>query len=429
MAVQQLTWLPDERPGVETDRSSTFADNRSLPIHRWFRYSAGFSALWVRDVIEREKAKGRHRVLDPFAGSGTVLLEGERCDVEAIGLEAHPFVARVARAKLCWRENPGIFLDYVLSIMEGARRRTGDVDEYPELIRKCYPPEALCALHSLREAWRASADGGDCSELAWLTLVTILRDCSPVGTAQWQYVLPNKAKSKAAHPYRAFREKAGLMAGDMATQQRTASGTEARLYHDDARLCVAVPDKWADLVITSPPYANNYDYADATRLEMSFMGDVQGWGDLQQAVRRFLVRACSQHMVGMDGELDRMLGNALLAPIRGEIADVCRELGAEREKHGGRKAYHTMVAAYFLDMAETWVALRRVTTDDSLVCFVIGDSAPYGIYVPVHRWLGELAVAAGFRTYSFEKLRDRNVKWKNRKHRVPLQEGRLWVKG
>jgi hypothetical protein len=38
-------------------------------------------------------------------------------------------------------------------------------------------------------------------------------------------------------------------------------------------------------------------------------------------------------------------------------------------------------------------------------------------------------MAAGFKAYRFEKTRDRNVKWKNRKHRVPLQEGRLWVEG
>ena len=86
-----------------------------------------------------------------------------------------------------------------------------------------------------------------------------------------------------------------------------------------------------------------------------------------------------------------------------------------------------MIAAYFLDLAKVWIALRRVTTDDALACFVIGDSAPYGVYVPVDRWLGELALSAGFKSYYFEKIRDRNVKWKNRKHKVPLHEGRLWV--
>src|SRR5947199_8015093 len=82
------------------DTTSTFSDNLSLPIHRWFRYSAGFSALWVRQLIEQEKSNGRTKILDPFSGSGTVLLESEFSNVEAMGIEAHPFVARIAKAKL-----------------------------------------------------------------------------------------------------------------------------------------------------------------------------------------------------------------------------------------------------------------------------------------------------------------------------------------
>jgi hypothetical protein len=44
-------------------------------------------------------------------------------------------------------------------------------------------------------------------------------------------------------------------------------------------------------------------------------------------------------------------------------------------------------------------------------------------------WMWKLAEAAGFGSSRFERTRERNVKWKNRKHRVPLQEGRLWVEG
>ena len=88
-----------------------------------------------------------------------------------------------------------------------------------------------------------------------------------------------------------------------------------------------------------------------------------------------------------------------------------------------------MIASYFLDLALVFRTLRRVCRPGAEVCFVIGDSAPYGVYVPVEKWLGELAVAGGFRTCHFEKIRDRNIKWKNRKHDVPLHEGRLWIQG
>src|SRR6266699_2493113 len=80
------------------DTTSTFSDNLSLPIHRWFRYSAGFSATWVNKLIRAQKELNRERVLDPFAGSGTTILEAEKCGCDSVGIEAHPFVARVSRA-------------------------------------------------------------------------------------------------------------------------------------------------------------------------------------------------------------------------------------------------------------------------------------------------------------------------------------------
>jgi hypothetical protein len=42
---------------VKADTSSTFTDNMKLPVHRWFRYSAGFSAQWVESVITHAKAR------------------------------------------------------------------------------------------------------------------------------------------------------------------------------------------------------------------------------------------------------------------------------------------------------------------------------------------------------------------------------------
>lgn len=428
--LDQPSLFNDQGPILDASRNaSTFTDNLSLPINRWFRYSAGFSAPWARSLIDQEKHAGRRTVLDPFAGSGTALLESESCGLESVGVEAHPFVARVARAKLSWRENPELLRRRAADILRLASTTATATGSFAPLIHKCFTPDVLDRLGGLLEAWKSTADGSPASELAWLALVSILRESSGVGTAQWQYVLPNKKKVRVSDPLDAFSTKAELMAQDMETRQGLPYGPRAILYLDDARTCSSVPDGWADLVVTSPPYANNYDYADATRLEMTFLGEIEGWGDLQHAVRRHLVRSCTQHVGKLSRRTGEMLEDPLLRPIGDELKQVCVALDAERENHGGKKAYHTMVAAYFLDLARVWIALRRVSADGALICFVVGDSAPYGVHVPVERWLGELAVAAGFKGWRFEKTRDRNVKWKNRKHRVPLHEGRLWVEG
>ena len=143
----------------EKDVTSTVRDNLSLPIHRWFRYSAGFSALWVRDLIEKEKKNGKHRVLDPFAGSGTVVLEGENCQVESIGIESHPFVSRIARAKLCWQEDANDFYEFARRVLNKASKLTVGTRSYSPLIEKCYPSEILRALESLRLVWQDESVG------------------------------------------------------------------------------------------------------------------------------------------------------------------------------------------------------------------------------------------------------------------------------
>jgi len=415
------------RPALDVvGHTSNFLDNLRLPVHRWFRYSAGFSAEWVKWLLAERKGS-ELRVLDPFVGSGTTCLACDEMGVESCGLEAHPFVCRVARAKLGYTADPERFLAKADSAFRFARQAQA-ASSYPELIRKCFGPETLSFLDRFRQAVEKEQDGTQEAELLWMALVSSLRVASEAGTAPWQYVLPGRRKTTPPSPEVALHKAVQMIWADIRFMARRAKPL-AKLRMDDARKCSTVPDGWATLVITSPPYANNYDYADATRLEMAFMGEIRGWGDLQDAVRRHLVRACSQHVPPNAVDLDEVLASPELAPIRDEIVPVCGELSSVRLERGGKKTYNNMVACYFLDLAQVWRALRRVCASSCEVCFVIGDSAPYGIYVPVIEWFGKLARAAGFDAWTFEKLRDRNVKWKNRKHRVPLCEGHLWVRG
>ncbi|HEY7426482.1 MAG TPA: DNA methyltransferase [Gemmataceae bacterium] len=425
---QLLLFPAEEMATVREAASSTFVENMALPVHRWFRYSAGFSAEWVESVIAKAQQSGPAAVLDPFAGAGTTLIAAEKLGVPSCGVEAHPFVTRIARAKLLYRSDPQAFLQRVAKVKRLAQTLTASVDDYPPLIRKCFTDDSLTCLDQLRRAWEKSDDQSPASQLVWLALVAILRSVSHAGTAPWQYVLPRKSKRLPVHPLTAFEAMTAMIAADMRTATR-GEGPSALLVPSDARTCAGVLDQWANLVITSPPYANNYDYADATRLEMCFLREIDGWGDLQQAVRQHLIRSCSQHVPERAVDLEQILSAPELAVLREEIAKVCAQLASIRQHKGGKKTYHLMVAAYFLDLAQVWRALRRVCQRPSRVCFVLGDSAPYGIYVPVMQWLGRLALAAGFTAFEFEKTRDRNVKWKNRKHRVPLCEGRLWVQG
>lgn len=412
--------------GDELRHQTNFVSNMQLPVHRWFRYSAGFSAAWVEQVLKESGDPSEMRVLDPFAGSGTTLLAAQSCGATSIGWDSHTFVARVANTKLRWQADPLTLRTRSAELLRSFHP-VASLENVPPLLAKCYTSDVLGDLLGLRDTLMASGTADDTGSLLWLALVAIVRPVSHVGTAQWQYVLPKKRKGRMLGVREAFTAQIGMMATDMEWRQSECPTPPVATFLDvDARSTDHVDAGWATHVICSPPYANNYDYADATRLEQTVLGEVSSWGDLKE-LRNKLMRSCSQHMRNYDPE--EAFSDPLLAPIRNELGKVYQELDAVRSEHGGKKVYHSMVLAYFHDLAHVWKNLRTACVPGSRVCFVIGDSAPYGVYVPVERWLGELAMSAGFTSWSFEKVRDRNIKWKNRKHRVPLHEGRLWVQG
>lgn len=397
-----------------------------LPVHRWYRYTAGFSAAWVSKVINDEKKNGRNHIIDPFVGSGTVAIECQKNNVEGYGLESNPYVYRIASAKLKWNTtDPKLIENAAKSLLQSAKNTATDISSYPSLIKRCFPEGTLNKLDALKRACLLM-EKGDEQDFMWFVITSILRPTSPVGTAQWQYIQPKKSKAKVLDPYDAFRKKVMDICADIRTLNAQKSSHSVYILQEDSRGEVNIPDNWGDLVITSPPYANNYDYADAMRLEMSFWGDLDGYNGLK-GVSAHLVRACTQHVANLRNEVQELIQSHLLAPIRDEIQEKFDLLAKEKENHGGKKNYHLMIVAYFYDLACVFRMLNQKTKENCKMCFVIGDSAPYGIYIPVDNWLGRLAINAGFKDFTFEKLRDRNTKWKNRKHRVPLKEGRLWI--
>jgi hypothetical protein len=243
---------------------------------------------------------------------------------------------------------------------------------------------------------------------------------------------PKKRKpteENVSQPTEAFIQKINEITHDIQLFNAKSIASLGTILNHDARDSRADYNNAFDMLITSPPYPNNYDYADATRLEMVFWGDITGWGDLQKKVRQNLIHSCSQHTAAEKLNMENILSDPILFPIKDELTCVCEKLEKVRFDHGGKKTYHTMIAAYYRDLAQVFFALRPLMKECSLICFVIGDSAPYGVYAPADEWLGKLALSAGFASWTFDKTRDRNIKWKNRKHTVPLKEGRLWIRG
>lgn len=420
----------------------TFTDNLSAPVHRWFRYPAGFSHRAVEEAIRIESIQPGMCIYDPFVGTGTTCIVAKLHGIDSIGVEAHPFIYSVAKAKLDW-ELPAhdlagavrCFAEWVQSDLRNASRKA-NLDGLPKLVRTCFDESNLRELVAIRDRIQSSDLAQQHRALLTLCLAATLRPAACVETG-WSYVLPRRSrKLPAPAASRLFMERLRLMLEDL-TWIHSQDGTrgQVNLIQGDARLArppgessagTSLDEASVDMVFTSPPYLNNYDYADRTRLEMYFLGLAGSWNEITLKVRdRLLVSATTQ--VRRDGEAidDTLAGvRQVSAAVYRSVKRKCGALDSERRKRRSGKNYDVMVAMYFRDITKVLRQLLPVVKPGRKCLLILGDSAPYGIHIPTHEYLAQIGIDLGFSEVSLHRLRTRGTKWRtnSRRHKVSLSE-------
>jgi tRNA G10 N-methylase Trm11 len=421
---------------VVSNKKVTFADNMDEPVHRWFRFPAGFSAELVRETIRVFKIDKSSIILDPFTGSGTTNVVAESLGINSIGVELHPLLAWVARVKTYWAfdlsalksEIEKLFNKLDHEINSRADRLIKDVHLKPELLLKCYPPRTLAELYAIKEIVEEIPDQ-HLRDFFLLALLSTLRDATDVDVG-WPYVLPRKRKKKALPPLIAFKQRVRMQYDDL-VEVRSKLGEkipETIIYEEDARRLTRILDRNSiDFVFTSPPYLNNYDYADRTRLELYFLGWALSWREISEKIRKKLIVSCAHQAAELGLPEGLMPSDEIEESVREELIEKSRLLNRIKYTRGGKKDYDIMVVAYFNDMVKAMKEIYEVMKDRAYFAMVVGDSAPYGVYIPTDEYLGKIGVGIGFKWYKIYVIRRRGHKWsylveKGRRHGIPLKE-------
>lgn len=424
------------------EKYGSFKDCRTAPVYRWFEYPAGYSYRLVESKMRAEGLEaGSSRVADPFAGSGTTSLAARQYGADSVCTEAHPFVWWVATTKVHDGYDEADIRREAERITDGARREAAGLDVggvWPDLVYKCYGPDNLRLLYLLRERVAAVGDGHT-RDFLRLALVATLRRASKAGTG-WPYIAPSKHGSKAVErdALDEFGARCSLMLGDLREFGEMCGGpargrrTAHNIVNGDARQFARHAGSGAiDLVVTSPPYLNNYDYADRTRLETFFLGAYSSWGEITREVRDSLMTAATTQVRMRDyGERREMPAvREASAAVHSEVSGIVERLEAIRADGVHKKTYDLMVAGYFEDITAVVGQVHRVLDRGRRFVLVLGDSAPYGVHVRTDELIGRIAVGAGFASYDVEVLRARGDKWRNnpQRHHVPLRESIVTV--
>ncbi|MDE2847514.1 MAG: DNA methyltransferase [Gemmatimonadota bacterium] len=211
---------------------------------------------------------GVKRVLDPFAGSGTTLVECMRLGLDYEGQDINPLAVLFCRVKA------GPFhinkLEYVYKkvIEKACMDRGRKIEaEFPGL-EKWFYPDAITQLSRIRRAIR-SIDHHWCRLVLWSGLAETVRQTSNSRTSTFKLHIRSKddLESRKVNPIETFSKVISDITKRLHEEAEALRGT-GRLttngfYSGDLqiRLCDSTNSRingcLLDLLITSPPYGDN----------------------------------------------------------------------------------------------------------------------------------------------------------------------------
>jgi hypothetical protein len=409
---------------TELDRSGRpNGASRTRPFDRWFRYPAGFSEAALTAALDSVGHANGRWLVDPFAGAavgGTAaLVAGWRF----AGIEAHPAIAELADLKF---RRASAAADLVAASADTVERAEQIAPVVPEndLLERSFDSAVLANLCRLKEAILAEQTESQWRvHLKWALLGT-LRDVASVKVG-WPYQRPALARQPPHRDVqRRFLQRAARIAEDLIDAPSTRG---SRVIAGDSGAAqpwrAVLGGQKAAACVTSPPYLNNFDYADATRLEMYFWGHADSWNSLVNSVRADMLIATTQQT--RRDHATAALQHLLVYPgLARRLDDLRRRLETERVRRGRGKEYDRVLAPYFLGIARVLSRLHKNLSPGATCAWVVGDSAPYGIYIDTPGLIGALSEELGFVVDADVPLRRRGHRWRTNgtRHQVELSE-------
>ncbi|MBW4692372.1 MAG: site-specific DNA-methyltransferase [Lyngbya sp. HA4199-MV5] len=392
-----------------------FAEDHAA--HNWYRFVLSFPPHLVRDYLQRFGITSEQRVLDPFCGTGTTVVECKKLGIPSVGVEANPMAHFAGRVKTNWHPDPDRLLNHAKQIADDALAALTPAEEPGSL--------GAAPLRSLNDEQAALILKNSISPLPLHKTLVLLEHLTQKATAPYydhERLALAKAivnsisnlhfgpevgvgRAKADAPVvECWLEAIATMANDL-RELKSCSPVEAIVHHADSRQLVNVLEPCSiDAVITSPPYPNEKDYTRTTRLESVLLGFINTKADLR-ALKQGLVRSNTRNVYAAD-EDDRWVTD------HAEVQRIANEIEARRlalgKTSGFERLYARATKLYFGGMARHLAELRQFLRPGAQLAYVVGDQASYlRVMIRTGQLLADIARSLGYEVLAIDLFRTR----------------------
>ncbi len=271
-----------------------FRESMHTARHRWFPYKEGFSPSFVRAFMKRYAKPNAQTVFDPFGGVGTTLLECCRLHKNSFGFEVSPMSYFIAKTKAETYSSADFkTFDHWLTGFQDAALEPVAAAPANATVVSYFEPRYLEAILKVKAFYRQIDDqkSKNLFKLAFLSCLERYSTHRKAGNglkkkSRFTYTDTFEApieqvKQSVISELKKYR--ADLVEEPVINNYFLMYGSclDAEAYPKDAQF---------DAVLTSPPYANCFDYSKIYMVEL-WLGDFFTDKNSQKDFRRNSLRS------------------------------------------------------------------------------------------------------------------------------------------
>ena len=388
----------------------SYQGNKQVPGLRWLKYKEGFSTQLVESLLART---GGRKLLDPFSGSGVAPLTASSKGMDGTGIEIMPLGNRLARAIVIAANdlNHHHFVcatKELISVLPDVRYDASKRFQHVPITEQAFTEETEIDLARARSFIQQVSDR-PVRELLTLACLSVLEEVSYTRKdgqfLRWdpqsgRNVRPKLHKHSLPTLSQALQNRFDEMSLDIPLLRERYRGA-APHFIDGSSLTELrkLPDGSFDTVITSPPYANRYDYTRIYALELAYLGYSENQlKELRQASLSATVENRSKRELLRKGYGDsaQLSGSFAMADSQAALQEALSILKENARDLSNRNVID-LVENYFTEMAVIIGELGRIVSRSGSV-FMVNDNVRYhGQEIPVDLILSDFAEQCGFR--------------------------------
>ncbi|MBJ7527788.1 MAG: site-specific DNA-methyltransferase [Sphingomonadaceae bacterium] len=328
--------------------------------------------------------------------------------LNSVGYDPHPFFALISEAKVNSSTYWGSLAEIYTAISEGLSSPKTSAEMLSisgwAFLNKMFDKETLACLLGAR--FRLEKTGLNNNPLAFLILSRMLDYCCFSAT-DGIYKAPTSKK----HAFTSDQALGKIMDTLREDTIEALSGSrDCQIICRSSESMNELRSDSVDLVVTSPPYLNNFDFAEMTRMYLYFWRMADSWSEITSEVRSKLVVNTTTALKGQK-PIQQNYRNTLPYSVRLEADEAVLLLQAKRAEKTGKKEYDYLVYPYLSQMQSVVRECSRVLKPEGAFHMIVSDAALYGIHLPAPQWLAEIMKCNGFKDVECDMMRPRGHRW------------------